>query len=131
MGLLQAGDVCGSARQSECVVPSYSDVLLIMGLEAAVYWTLAVAIDMQNLSPLEEKTYEPSLAETTALHQDVLKERDEVLQSGVLRDGEPAYSLRIAGLRKLFPPKRMGNPPLQAVKSLSVGLARGEVFGLL
>lgn len=50
------------------------------------------------------------------------------------RDEEQAglfYALRLHGVRKLFPAKRDGGAPLQAVKSLSVGLPRGELFGLL
>lgn len=42
-----------------------------------------------------------------------------------------AYSLRMANLRKLFPPKKPSDPPLAAVKDLCLRIPRGEVFGLL
>jgi len=41
------------------------------------------------------------------------------------------YSLRVAGLRKLYPPKKPGDKVLAAVNNLSLRIPRGEVFGLL
>jgi ABC-type multidrug transport system ATPase subunit len=41
------------------------------------------------------------------------------------------YSLRVAGLRKLYPPKKPGEKALAAVENLSLRIPRGEVFGLL
>ena len=41
------------------------------------------------------------------------------------------YALRIAGLRKVYPPKSPDAPPLEAVKTLSVRVGKGELFGLL
>ena len=55
----------------------------------------------------------------------------EAPTDGDQEQGQPFFALRLRGLRKLFPAKRDGGPPLQAVKSLSLGLPRGELFGLL
>jgi len=46
-------------------------------------------------------------------------------------DVEHPYSLRIAGLRKLYAAKKVGQRPTAAVKNLNVRIPRGEVFGLL
>jgi ABC-type uncharacterized transport system ATPase subunit len=59
----------------------------------------------------------------------------DVMRTAVYLDGESGisdpHSLRVAGLRKLYPPKKVGERPLAAVANLSLRIPRGEVFGLL
>jgi len=142
MGLLQIGGVCSGISPHNCVIPTYWEVLLIMALECVGFLYLSYLIDKQNLVALEEQTYHLPPSVEAALDEDVVKERQDVFQS-VAADtngsdaeagapkGKDAFSLRVSGLRKLFPAKRAGDQPLEAVKSLCLAVPRGECFGLL
>ena len=65
------------------------------------------------------------------LDPDVVDERAKVLAMAPNEIASGDFSLRVAGLRKLYPPKEAGAPPLAAVRNLSFRVARGELFGLL
>jgi hypothetical protein len=125
MGVMQAGGICAGIEE-KCVLPQYGSLLIMMSMECVIYIVLAYYIDKQNFSPLEEQSYELSQNTLNRLDSDVVHEREVVANAK-----NDFYALKTNGLRKLFPAKRVGEAPLQAVKSLTLGIPRGELFGLL
>lgn len=126
MGVLAISGTCSGVSDSECVVPPYWQTMVIIAGETALFAWATYFIDRRDFLPLKERDYEMPEAEVAALDGDVAAERTAVLASS-----PSAYALRLANLRKLFPSKRASEPPLEAVKALSLGVARGELFGLL
>jgi ABC-type multidrug transport system ATPase subunit len=130
-GLMISSGVCeGIAKYdgfyTSCVLMPYWAYLLIMIGEGALYVYLAYLIDLKNVTPLQEQAFVMNDTTVQQLDDDVRQEREHV-QATAPRE----FALRISNLRKLFPAKTARQPPLQAVKSLNLGIARGEIFGLL
>lgn len=116
--------------------PPFYAICLIMAIESALYLFAAVQVDKQALAVVEEQhNHEDDEDENKnkPLDEDVLSERSKVMTMSPQEvSGKGAsYALRIAGLRKVYPPKSEGAAPLEAVKNLSVRVGKGELFGLL
>jgi ATP-binding cassette subfamily A (ABC1) protein 3 len=130
-GLLMSGGACQGIPKydgfySTCVLMPYWAYLLIMLLEGGLYLFLAYQVDLQNVVPLAEQAFVMNDATVQQLDDDVRQEREHVEATAPTE-----FALHIRNLRKLFAAKKAGDPPLQAVKSLNLGIARGEIFGLL
>ena len=99
-----------------------------------------LAMTLEEISP---QAFQDGTYNQAALHNSLEEGRSGSVGSGNNRFAAPSpasannyannapYSLRIATLRKLFPPKRPSDPPLAAVQDLCLRIPRGEVFGLL
>ena len=125
IGVLRITGECSEIRSELCVVPPYWQIIVIIAGEAIVFAIATYFIDRRDFLPLQEQEFQIQKDELSNLDDDVAAER-----TSVLTRSESAYSLRFANLRKLFPGKG-GQPPLEAVKALNLGITRGELFGLL
>jgi len=131
MGLLRIGRACRGMDSDVCSIPEFWITCLIMILESVLYMVGTYRVDRTGFLPIAVHEYTPPEDQLTDLDIDVVDERNKILGMAADEVLRPALSLRLAGLRKLFPAKQAGQPPLEAVKSLCVGLPRGELFGLL
>jgi ABC-type multidrug transport system ATPase subunit len=130
-GFLISGGVCDGIAQYDgfyttCILMPYWAYLLIMLFEGALYTFLAYVVDLQNVVPLPEQAFVMNDVTVQQLDDDVRQEREHVQITA-----PSEFALHISNLRKLFPAKKAKDPPLQAVKGLNLGIARGEIFGLL
>ena len=125
-GLLAISNTCEGVSSDQCVVPPYWQTMTILAGEAVLFALATFLIDRRDFLSLEEQRWDLPESDVKALDADVAAERELVLASA-----PEAFALRLAALRKLFPSKRLNDPPFEAVKSLSLGLKRGELFGLL
>lgn len=132
-GLLASSDLCANygynqydGFYSTCALMPYWAYLVLMALEGALYLYAAYRIDLKTIESVPEQIAAMNELTIQQLDDDVRQERQHIL------DTPPAeFALHINGLRRLFDGKKPGQPPLQAVKNLNLGIARGEIFGLL
>lgn len=92
-------------------------------MEAILFMGLALFIESRRALPFEERIMP---CQIDAIDHDVADERASVL-GGEVSD----YALRFADVWKAFMPKQAGDKPFLAVKSLTLGIKHGEIFGLL
>jgi hypothetical protein len=126
VGILAAVGTCSNVSQELCVVPAYWEVIVIIIGENFLFALATYLIDQRCFLPLEEKKWELSVKEVEGLDLDVAAEREAVMDSEL-----NFFALRLANLRKVFPAKRATERHVEAVKCLTLGLPRGEMFGLL
>lgn len=131
------GDVCGITDKhvtpsTGCVFgdfPYYTSALCCLAFLTILYLAGAFHLDRLNILTIPEIKHE--LADESKFDKDVSEERRRINAMDETEISSGDHALVIKGLRKVFPPKKIGAPPLEAVQNLCLGLARGEVFGLL
>lgn len=109
------------------VYPPVYATLPIMLAESLLFLYIAYAIDRASVRSIEQQI-DPHFDDSvlSRLDEDVLNERDEVVQAAALK-----LPLRINRLRKVFLPKHHGGKKVVAAEDVSFCVQQGELFGLL
>lgn len=110
-------------------LPDLGACLAFMFFESALFFYGSFYVDVESVTKIarsEDETLDKTTLET--LDEDVLAERFR-LDGGTYKKEE--IPLFIDHLRKVFPSKVQGRPAVVAVEDLALGVAKGEIFGLL
>jgi ABC-type glutathione transport system ATPase component len=116
------GATLGGADQDQDLDPGEVSVRLGLSFRDQ---SEAVALAAQQGAPIRAPAYDPFIYDEDI---DVAAERKRVVADH--QENNESDALRIIGLRKWYPGKS-GSRPKLAVRSLSLGVRRGECFGFL
>mmetsp|Transcript_6715 Transcript_6715/g.15361 ORF Transcript_6715/g.15361 Transcript_6715/m.15361 type:complete len:1436 (+) Transcript_6715:45-4352(+) len=111
--------------------PPISACIITMLVESFAFLAYAYMTDAETVAAMQPGTdplFNPRVLEN--LDEDVAEERNRVLggaELGVVSE----KPLRIERLRKVFAPKRVGQPSVVAAQDVAFSVGSGEIFGLL
>mmetsp|Transcript_6325 Transcript_6325/g.7912 ORF Transcript_6325/g.7912 Transcript_6325/m.7912 type:complete len:1988 (-) Transcript_6325:343-6306(-) len=104
-------------------IPVY--FILVLVLERMLAGSNPLAQKIDNLR-LRAKRYEPSTIDPSQIDEDVLREEERVRSGNANND-----VIQINNLRKAFPNPLGASGCKEAVKGITLGIPRGQCFGLL
>jgi ATP-binding cassette subfamily A (ABC1) protein 3 len=115
--------------------PPVSACIVFMIVESILFLGFCYYTDAQSVAAIICPP-DPTFSEAClrGLDEDVLAERERVLNDDEMSESESpqtSYPLRVKRLRKVFPSKVQGRPPVVATQDIVFGVAKGEIFGLL
>jgi len=120
-----------AANNVSGIVSEFPKVQVSLGFmtwQLVVFVACAFYLDVFNTnSKVEVITAEDETEIEKGLEPDVIEERHRINNS---TDNEE-FPIKISRLRKVFPPKQRGRRAVTAVQDLTLGVEKGEIFGLL